>query len=174
MLYKLLLSLVVAVSLAGGIFPALLEPPLSFATSLFYAPSPLALFSVALGIFFFGGEVEEKLGRRHFAGVWLLAGVGSMLVQPAGEHGFAAAAADGFLGAVAAIDPYSMAIIRFIPLPAFALAILMLAFNFLALQQFSPVALLLGLAYGYLAASTAPPAKPAAPARSPAYAYGRY
>ena len=166
MLYKLLLALVVTVSLAGGIFPFLLEPPLSLAASLFYVPGPLALFSVALSIFFFGSETEERLGKWRFALLFLLAGASSSLSQAGGAVGFAA-------GAVAAVDPYSTAVIRFIPLPAFALALLIIGFNFLALQQFSLAPLLIGLAFGYFSAATAIRQEPPRP-RQPQYASGRY
>jgi membrane associated rhomboid family serine protease len=173
MLYKLLLALVVTVSLAGGMFPFLLEPPLSFATSMFYVSTPLGLFSVALSIFFFGSEAEEKLGKWRFVLLFLLAGAGSVLLQAGGPEGFAAGAADGFLGAVAAVDPYSTAVMRFIPLPAFALALLMIGFNFVALQQFGLAPLLVGLAFGYFSAATAQAARPPRP-RQPQYASGRY
>ena len=66
-----------------------------------------------------------------------------------------------------------MAVIRFIPLPAFAVALIMIAFNFLALQQFNLAPLLIGLAFGYFSAATARPPAPPKPA-APQYAYGRY
>ncbi|MFH1106377.1 MAG: hypothetical protein V1787_00625 [Candidatus Micrarchaeota archaeon] len=173
MLHKLLFALVVTVSVASWLFPFVAEPPLAYVTSFFAIRHPFLLFGCALGIFFIGGVVEKRLGPWNLALVWVLASAVPLALPALGVSvSPAVAGMGGLLGAVVAADPYALVIVfNFFPVPAFLGAVAVLAFNFLVVQEFQAVPLLVGLLYGYLAASASPGAPQATP---PRYAGGRY
>ena len=165
MLYQYLLALVFLVSIGGNMFPSLVEPPLGTVTSLFYFQNLFLLAPAALGLFFLGREVEEKMGSSSFLLLWVLTAVVSRFLQPGALAFNPSASVLGFLGAVVAIDPLAVTFVEVYPLPAFVTVGALLFLHFIFSQQVDVVALLLGLAFGYLfvAFKPAPPAMPARP-----------
>ncbi|MBU1197786.1 rhomboid family intramembrane serine protease [Candidatus Micrarchaeota archaeon] len=162
MLYHYVLALVFLISIAGTMFPFLMESPLSLFTSLFFFSNLFALFPAALGLFFLGRGVETRLGSQHFLLLWILPSLIGSSLQASGS-GFAfdaSASIMALLGATVALSPMDLAVVEVYPVPAFVAAIVILMIHVFVTQDLNIVPLLVGLAYGYVALLTYHPTMP--------------
>lgn len=168
----LILLICVVVYLLSLIFPGfvygylalnpatLMQQPWTLITHMFVHASFDHLFWNMLFLFFFGMELERRVGEAKFLQIYLLSGIVAALAQlaiaPSGLVG-ASGALYGVLGCLAIIAPEIRVLIFFvIPLSIRAAVVLFALVDFLSVGSADNIAhmahiagLLVGLAYGY-------------------------
>lgn len=138
----------------------LMQQPWTLITHMFVHASFDHLLFNMLFLFFFGMELERRVGEAKFLQIYLLSGIVAALAQlaiaPAGLVG-ASGALYGVLGCLAIIAPEIRVLIFFvIPLSIRAAVVLFALVDFLSVGSADNIAhmahiagLLVGLAYGY-------------------------
>jgi len=138
----------------------LMQKPWTLITYMFVHASFDHLFWNMLFLFFFGMELERRVGDRKFLQIYLLSGIVAALAQMAISSGSlvgASGALYGALGCLAIIAPEIRVLIFFvIPLSIRAAVVLFALIDFLTLGAADNIAhmahitgLLVGLAFGY-------------------------
>lgn len=168
----LILLVCVVVYLLSVIFPGfvygylalnpanLMQQPWTLITHMFVHANFDHLFFNMLFLFFFGTELERRVGEAKFLQIYLLSGIvaalAQLLISPASLVG-ASGALYGVLGCLAIIAPEIRVLIFFvIPLSIRAAVVLFALVDFLSVGSADNIAhmahiagLLVGLAYGY-------------------------
>jgi len=168
----LILLICVVVYLLSVVFPGfvygylalnpanLMQQPWTIITHMFVHANFDHLFWNMLFLFFFGMELERRVGEAKFLQIYLLSGIvaalAQMLISPAGLVG-ASGALYGVLGCLAIIAPEIRVLIFFvIPLSIRAAVVLFALVDFLSMGSADNIAhmahivgVLVGLAYGY-------------------------
>jgi membrane associated rhomboid family serine protease len=142
--------------------PRLLEErPWTLLTHMFVHASFDHLFWNMLFLFFFGTELERRIGERRFLAVYLISGIAAALAQIFVFPGVlvgASGALYGVLGCLALIAPEIRVLIFFaIPLSIRWAVVLFALIDFLMMGSADSIAhmahisgLFIGLAYGYI------------------------
>jgi len=167
-----ILAICVAVYLISLILPGLvygylalnpdylLQRPWTLITHMFVHASFDHLFWNMLFLFFFGMELERRVGEGKFLQIFMLSGIVAALAQLLVSHASlvgASGALYGVLGCLAIIAPEIRVLIFFmIPLSIRAAVVLFALVDFLSIGSADNIAhmahitgLLVGLAYGY-------------------------
>lgn len=143
--------------------PALLSSrPWTLITHMFVHADMAHLFFNMLFLFFFGMELERRVGESKFLQIFIISGivgaVGQMAVLPAGSMVGASGALFGVMGCLAVIAPeIKVLLFFFIPLSIRAAVVLFAFIDFTMMGSGDSIAhmahitgLLAGLAYGGL------------------------
>jgi membrane associated rhomboid family serine protease len=138
-----------------------LQMPWTLITYMFVHANFSHLFWNMLILFFFGVELERRLGGQRFLAIYVLSGIVAALAQMAFAGGImvgASGALYGVLGCLAIIAPELRVLLFFVlPISIRAMVVLYAAIDFLSLSAADSIAhmahiggLLVGLAYGYM------------------------
>lgn len=168
----LILLICVVVQLLSALFPGfvygylalhpanLMQQPWTIITHMFVHSNFDHLFWNMLFLFFFGMELERRVGEARFLQIYLLSGilaaVAQMTISSAGLVG-ASGALFGVMGCLAVIAPEIRVLVFFvIPLGIRAAVVLFALVDFLSIGSADSIAhmahiagVLVGLAYGY-------------------------
>lgn len=165
MISEYLIGLSLLISVAASLFPSLLETPFSFVLAPFAFQNPFLLAVAGLTFFFFAREIEERKGGVHVAGIWLAGILAAVLLQ---SQSPSVGGLDALLGAMVAIDPYTVILMELFPIPVIVAVGALIVTKFLLLNSLDIVPLLVGIAYGY-ALLAVPPAQ-----KQAGFGAGRY
>lgn len=129
--------------------------PWSVATNIVAHAGPIHLLFNALFLYFFGLELERRVGRRLlvrlFLGAGLLAAVGQVAIFDGAVLG-ASGGIMGILGALTVLAPHLRVIFWFVPVPLWVMTLLFILFDLGGLAGggtgIANLAHLLGLAVG--------------------------
>ncbi|MEM5815261.1 MAG: rhomboid family intramembrane serine protease [Candidatus Aenigmatarchaeota archaeon] len=136
-----------------------LEKPWMFITSIFLHANFIHLFYNMLALFFFGPYLESIVGERNFLKIFFLSGIaGNILflfttLDPQIPAVGASGAIYGIIGALAAVRPYSIVYIYFVPMPLIVAAFLWAIGSFVGMffpSNIAHAAHLAGLVIGYI------------------------
>lgn len=138
-----------------------LQMPWTLLTYMFVHASFSHLFWNMLILFFFGVELERRLGGQRFLGIYILSGIVAAFAQMAFAGGVmvgASGALYGVLGCLAIIAPELRVLLFFVlPISIRAMVVIYAVIDFLSLPAADSIAhmahiggLLVGLAYGYM------------------------
>ena len=159
MLAQYLVVLLVLVSLSFSFFPFLQET-LFFIAWFFFLSDPLAMFITPVGVFFLGWDFEKKSSAMHLGVLYVLGVVSALLFAPGIPP--ALVVLDVLIGALVALDPFSLTIFEFIPMPVILAAVVILVLKLILTTSLAIIPLLIGIAYGYFVSATAPKVQPPA------------
>jgi len=139
----------------------ILERPWTIFTYMFVHFDFSHLFWNMLILFFFGVELERRVGEQRFIAIYILSGIVAALAQMTFAGGTmvgASGALYGVLGCLAIIAPELRVLLFFaLPISIRAMVVIYAAIDFLSLNTADNIAhmahiagLLVGLAYGYM------------------------
>ncbi len=150
--YEAVIALMVTSFFLGGLVPA----PLNIASSLFFSASALHLLLNLVILGFYGKILEDGMGARWFATIYLCGAVWGILFSGVSVGGFQASMAPGasaglmaLLGTIVALRPLAWVVADFFPVPAFVAAGFFIIVRLILEQNLDIMPLLLGIAFGY-------------------------
>lgn len=136
---------------------ALPEKPWTIITNIFAHATPIHLLFNALFLYFFGLELEHRIGRKTFTGLFFAAGIVAAVGQVVLFRGAvlgASGALMGVLGTLTVLAPRMRVILWFVPVPLWVMTLFFILLDVGGLagtgNGIANLAHLLGLALGLL------------------------